>query len=242
MVGADGAAAMTVKDAMLSKRKRAEVIDLSNSSDGDGDDEGGALFVDSGHNTSASNAFNQQNHVGTLVQSTDSKTHGSTHGHGHGHSSSSSHGDLLDAEIELDWFLLTSANLSQAAWGVLQRNSQSLYIKSYEMGVLYLPHRVTTNRRQFSCTPRHPVLGFGNQPASAHPSGKFKRFVPMYEGLLGLNRQSVDIDEIDNLIRFPIPYSILHPQRYRAGIDVPWMWDVPFMKLDVLGRQFPGVN
>lgn len=34
------------------------------------------------------------------------------------------------------WFLLTSANLSKAAWGVLQKNASQLHIRSWELGVL----------------------------------------------------------------------------------------------------------
>jgi len=37
------------------------------------------------------------------------------------------------------WFLLTSANLSKAAWGALEKNGSQLAIKSYELGVLFLP-------------------------------------------------------------------------------------------------------
>lgn len=37
------------------------------------------------------------------------------------------------------WFLMTSANLSKAAWGTLEKNGQQLMIRSYEIGVLFLP-------------------------------------------------------------------------------------------------------
>ncbi|XP_072129065.1 tyrosyl-DNA phosphodiesterase 1 isoform X1 [Mobula birostris] len=40
---------------------------------------------------------------------------------------------------ELAWFLVTSANLSKAAWGTLEKNGIQLMIRSYELGVLYLP-------------------------------------------------------------------------------------------------------
>ncbi|XP_078263049.1 tyrosyl-DNA phosphodiesterase 1 [Rhinoraja longicauda] len=40
---------------------------------------------------------------------------------------------------ELAWFLVTSANLSKAAWGTLEKNGFQLMIRSYELGVLYLP-------------------------------------------------------------------------------------------------------
>ena len=36
-------------------------------------------------------------------------------------------------------FLLFSANLSKAAWGTLEKNGQQLMIRSYEIGVLFLP-------------------------------------------------------------------------------------------------------
>jgi tyrosyl-DNA phosphodiesterase-1 len=44
--------------------------------------------------------------------------------------------------VKLNWFLLTSANLSQAAWGVSENNCSQLYIKSFELGVLFLPRYV----------------------------------------------------------------------------------------------------
>ena len=74
-------------------------------------------------------------------------------------SSSSSLSISKDYDIHLEWFLLTSANLSQAAWGVSEKNNTQLYIKSYEIGVLFLPQRIVTTRRLFSCTPNHPILG-----------------------------------------------------------------------------------
>ncbi|CAL1541640.1 unnamed protein product [Lymnaea stagnalis] len=37
------------------------------------------------------------------------------------------------------WFLVTSANLSKAAWGVLEKDRSQLMIRSYELGVLFLP-------------------------------------------------------------------------------------------------------
>ncbi|XP_057638475.1 tyrosyl-DNA phosphodiesterase 1 isoform X2 [Chionomys nivalis] len=40
---------------------------------------------------------------------------------------------------KLAWFLVTSANLSKAAWGALEKNGTQLMIRSYELGVLFLP-------------------------------------------------------------------------------------------------------
>eukprot|EP00039_Didymoeca_costata_P014610 m.238008 g.238008 ORF g.238008 m.238008 type:complete len:240 (+) comp16058_c0_seq16:1193-1912(+) len=44
----------------------------------------------------------------------------------------------------LRWFLLTSCNLSQAAWGTEQNSGKSLFIRSFELGVLLLPNNDTT--------------------------------------------------------------------------------------------------
>ncbi|XP_012868807.1 PREDICTED: tyrosyl-DNA phosphodiesterase 1 [Dipodomys ordii] len=40
---------------------------------------------------------------------------------------------------KIAWFLVTSANLSKAAWGALEKNGAQLMIRSYELGVLFLP-------------------------------------------------------------------------------------------------------
>lgn len=39
----------------------------------------------------------------------------------------------------MSWFLLTSANLSKAAWGKKNKSDGSNYIMSHEAGVLFLP-------------------------------------------------------------------------------------------------------
>lgn len=48
-------------------------------------------------------------------------------------------------EDKLHWFILTSANMSKAAWGVLQRNryQSKLSVFNYEAGVLFIPKFVT---------------------------------------------------------------------------------------------------
>ncbi|WKY04967.1 hypothetical protein Q1695_005738 [Nippostrongylus brasiliensis] len=49
--------------------------------------------------------------------------------------------DIVDGNPQ--WILVTSANLSKAAWGDLQKNKSQLMVRSYELGVLILdPERV----------------------------------------------------------------------------------------------------
>ncbi|CAG5851706.1 unnamed protein product [Menidia menidia] len=40
---------------------------------------------------------------------------------------------------QLAWFLVTSANLSKAAWGALEKNNTQVMVRSYELGVFYAP-------------------------------------------------------------------------------------------------------
>lgn len=44
-----------------------------------------------------------------------------------------------NGKIHIAWHLLTSANLSRAAWGDYQKNRTQIYIKSFELGVLICP-------------------------------------------------------------------------------------------------------
>ena len=46
---------------------------------------------------------------------------------------------LSEDRRRLGWFLLTSANLSKAAWGALEKKGEQVFIRSYEAGVLILP-------------------------------------------------------------------------------------------------------
>ena len=44
-----------------------------------------------------------------------------------------------ESNAEIIWLLLTSSNLSKAAWGALQKKGKQLMIRSYELGVLTFP-------------------------------------------------------------------------------------------------------
>ncbi|XP_015676963.1 tyrosyl-DNA phosphodiesterase 1 [Protobothrops mucrosquamatus] len=50
---------------------------------------------------------------------------------------------------KIAWFLVTSANLSKAAWGAFEKNGTQLMIRSYELGVLFLPSEFDLNTGYF---------------------------------------------------------------------------------------------
>lgn len=123
----------------------------------------------------------------------------------------------------------------RAAWGTLQRQNTQLMCRSYELGVLLTPSMEAAYRASrwagFSCTAATPAPaaaagggGGGSEPPAV-------RFVAWQRG----DSQEAQADADGTLrVPLPIPYR-LPPQRYAAGVDRPWMWDVEFSGVDTLG-------
>ncbi|KAM1213782.1 hypothetical protein PS2_005155 [Malus domestica] len=129
---------------------------------------------------------------------------------------------------KLAWFLLTSANLSKAAWGALQKNNSQLMIRSYELGILFLPRK--TCSFGFSCT--------SNGVPSKDKSGRSETSEASRTTLVTLNWQgNRNTDSSSEVIKLPVPYE-LPPQPYTAE-DVPWSWDRRYNKKDVYGQVWP---
>lgn len=65
---------------------------------------------------------------------------------------------------QIAWFLVTSANLSKAAWGALEKNGTQLMIRSYELGVLFLPSAFGLDsfkvKQKFSSGSQEPAASF----------------------------------------------------------------------------------
>lgn len=125
----------------------------------------------------------------------------------------------------LAWFLLTSANLSKAAWGALQKNNSQLMIRSYELGVLFLPSPIQGQGLQFSCTDDGGLSE--SDCGSAENSDAMRKLVT-------LTREGSKTSEI---IPLPVPYE-LPPEPYSSE-DVPWSWDRTYHKKDVYGQVWP---
>ncbi|KAG0545190.1 hypothetical protein BDA96_02G340400 [Sorghum bicolor] len=121
------------------------------------------------------------------------------------------------------WFLLTSSNLSKAAWGALQKNNTQLMIRSYELGVLFLPQTLQSIP-QFSCTEKSRSSRDG---VAIGRTIKTKLVTLCWKG-----------DEEDpSIVKLPVPYQ-LPPQPYGTQ-DVPWSWDRRYTKKDVYGSVWP---
>ncbi|KAJ0983236.1 hypothetical protein J5N97_011491 [Dioscorea zingiberensis] len=126
------------------------------------------------------------------------------------------------------WFLLTSANLSKAAWGALQKNNSQLMIRSYELGVLFLPTAIQKHGSVFSCTGNSNLKKGGRVPPANGDDFKSKLVTLCWKG----NGRT---DSSTEVIQLPVPYQ-LPPQPYTSE-DVPWSWDRRYTKKDVYGTK-----
>ncbi|NWU93313.1 TYDP1 phosphodiesterase, partial [Upupa epops] len=68
---------------------------------------------------------------------------------------------------KIAWFLVTSANLSKAAWGALEKNGTQLMIRSYELGVLFLPSAFGLDKGYFHV--RGQMLSESKDSATCFP-------------------------------------------------------------------------
>ncbi|OXB75359.1 UNVERIFIED_CONTAM: hypothetical protein H355_009513 [Colinus virginianus] len=68
---------------------------------------------------------------------------------------------------KIAWFLVTSANLSKAAWGALEKNGTQLMIRSYELGVLFLPSAFGLDKGYFHV--KGKMLSEGKDSATTFP-------------------------------------------------------------------------
>ncbi|XP_068668443.1 tyrosyl-DNA phosphodiesterase 1 [Aristolochia californica] len=130
----------------------------------------------------------------------------------------------------LAWFLLTSANLSKAAWGALQKNNSQLMIRSYELGVLFLPSTVRGQSPGFSCTDNGGSSQGASKQLGTSEGSKVKLVTLCWQGN-GSTNSSPEV------IKLPVPYQ-LPPLPY-ASEDVPWSWDKRYLKKDVHGQIWP---
>eukprot|EP01040_Poterioochromonas_malhamensis_P008381 gene8381-9067_t len=150
---------------------------------------------------------------------------------------SSSHYSGDHQKVGIEWFVLTSANLSQAAWGVQQASNSQLYIKSYEMGVLYLPTHIHTTERNFSCTPSHPLLGMNRDRDNVRDRDRASRADAASASVfLASHSSSSHVSDTTTVIYFPIPFTV-PPSSYQTDVDYPWVWDLPYRTPDRHNRQ-----
>ncbi|KAI9106231.1 tyrosyl-DNA phosphodiesterase 1-like protein [Phlyctochytrium arcticum] len=116
----------------------------------------------------------------------------------------------------IDWFVLTSANLSKAAWGASEKNGKQLMIRSYELGVLVYPDlfkvdndcTVTMKNVTYTMAPHIPLL---DSPPGDRMSGR------------------------EMVVPIRLPYDL--PLTPYTATDEAWTWDVERREKDCLGMR-----
>ncbi|OAL26090.1 hypothetical protein AYO20_10224 [Fonsecaea nubica] len=140
---------------------------------------------------------------------------------------------------EVKWALLTSANLSQQAWGTLRVKDKEIVVQSYEIGVLVWPELFAENfdAEGLSETDEHGAVGEETSDAR-----KIK-MIPMFGGDTPQHppHTSDDVAEAppgpETLVGLRIPYDLpLTP--YEDG-DMPWSPQGVYEQPDRWGRRWP---
>ena len=116
---------------------------------------------------------------------------------------------------KIDWSCLTSANLSGAAWGRLEKKSSQLYIMHYELGIIRI--------NQSHCVDDDDVFSL--------PQGPPGVVIPS-SGSLSLAGSSSEPH-----IGVPLPFAI--PTIPYTKRDTPWRCDLPGMHPDSFGYHGP---
>ena len=135
-----------------------------------------------------------------------------------------------DGEVELLWLYMGSANLSMAAWGTLINDDNTLHIKSYELGVLFLPSKIRKTTRTFSLTPSNAKLGLSS-PATLPQSSTPPRFIVSHK----------PSPQDKSSVHFPLPHQVLAPRyewHHQGDLEnMPWCRDLVLLKKDCLGKS-----
>jgi tyrosyl-DNA phosphodiesterase-1 len=137
----------------------------------------------------------------------------------------------------LAWVLLTSANLSKAAWGELQKNETQLLIRNFEIGVLFLPSLAEQHddgTAPFIATTDHNNSAITNVTQTPAVPNKPRKYTIKYRA--DAIPSIVSVREDSKIITFPMPY-VIPPKKYEQN-DKPWVWDVPYTEFDVLGNTW----
>ncbi len=107
--------------------------------------------------------------------------------------------------------------------GVEQLSGKHLYIKSFEMGVMFAPSLLSYRKHIiFSNTPHHPILG------SNYDEVNFGD-VTFFAGL----QPSSNL----NHVMFPIPFAV--PSSIYNQTDKPWIWNKKYTARDFCGNVWP---
>ena len=157
------------------------------------------------------------------------------------------------------YVIVTSANMSGAAWGNLQKGDTQLAVRHYELGLLFTPsvlqhhYKAPHALRDFSCTPSTPPAAAA---AAATPHGDSLTDIPVElwlphskpaqpsaaapPGSSSSSASPPPPPARRRRVLCPLPYNV-SPARYGAA-DEPWRWDEDQSEPDRRGAMFVAVG
>jgi len=128
---------------------------------------------------------------------------------------------------EVEWAMVTSANLSKQAWGEMENKDGNVTVASWEIGVVVWPALFADDRDEGT------HCGRGKGDVKMVPV--FKKDVPTAEDLEG-----VDVEGVREVVGFRMPYDLpLVP--YGQG-DEPWCATAAHTEPDWTGHAWGGYS
>jgi len=120
---------------------------------------------------------------------------------------------------QIDWAMVTSANLSTQAWGTLPNKDGEIKISSYELGVVVWP-------------------ALFDEADAGHSAGQTKGvMVPTFKQDTPSPHEAAAADA-SRVIGFRMPYDL--PLVRYADEELPWCATAQYVEPDNFGRSWPG--
>ncbi|KAI9327385.1 tyrosyl-DNA phosphodiesterase I [Obelidium mucronatum] len=123
---------------------------------------------------------------------------------------------------EVGWVLVTSHNLSKAAWGCLQLKGKQLFIRSFEIGVLLVPSYIKT-------FPSQKVI------LKAFNASEYRAVLPEMESAQEFSFKGREVEDASVVVPIRFPFDL--PLKAYEAADEPWRWDVGFEGFDSHGLK-----
>lgn len=128
---------------------------------------------------------------------------------------------------QIDWAMVTSANLSTQAWGAAVSGSGEVRIQSYEIGVLVWPDLFSQSEGSMEDT--EGIIGKGRGDGTVRMVPTFGKDTP--------NSSAVG-SETNIVVGMRMPYDL--PLLRYSGSDVPWCATMEHTEPDWMGRIWGG--
>jgi Tyrosyl-DNA phosphodiesterase len=140
-------------------------------------------------------------------------------------------------ENSFEWFVLTSHNLSKAAWGEIQKkNRGQLFVRHWELGVFLSSTTMVVDRimpyNEYICSFGLPTFTTESDNNSNNNNNNNNNMQRQSD----TKASTASYPAVTTIATIPLPYK-LHPDRYQTFIDIPWAIDSYYKNADQFQRH-----